>query len=560
LEALRMREWWRGGVIYQVYPRSFQDTNGDGVGDLPGIMRRLDHIASLGVDCIWLSPIQQSPQADMGYDVSDYKEVDRLFGSLDDFDSLVARAHALGLKVIMDQVLSHTSAEHPWFRESKLSRTNARADWYVWADPKKDGSPPNNWPSVFGGRAWEWNPSRGQYYFHNFLIEQPDLNFYNPAVQDAVLDVLRFWLERGVDGFRLDTVNYYFHDRQLRNNPAARRPKHLPYAVNPYDMQEHRYGKSQPENTAFLKRLRKLMDHFPGSMTVGEIGDSHIGLQLMEEYTAGRDKLHQAYTFDMLGKHFTAAHFRTKIERFFEGAPNGWPCWAFSNHDVERHVTRWAPFSRDPGELVRLAAAMLCSFRGSVCLYQGEELGLPETDLRFEELTDPPGIRFWPEYKGRDGCRTPIPWEEGEAPNGFTTGRPWLPIKPEHSALSVAGQNADQSSPLNFYRQILAFRRANPVLVEGGIEFIKTGEPVLAFRRTGADGNMLCIFNLSPDPVRVTVEDARDGTTLLPISGNAELSRNRLALGANGYAFIAEPAGSRTGVRFNRRSIKAKAG
>ena len=255
-----MREWWRGGVIYQVYPRSFQDTNGDGVGDLPGIMRRLDHIASLGVDCIWLSPITQSPQADMGYDVSDYKEVDRLFGTLEDFDNLVERAHALGLKVIMDQVLSHTSDKHPWFRESRLSRTNSRADWYVWADPRRDGTPPNNWPSVFGGRAWEWNPSRGQYYFHNFLIEQPDLNFHNPDVQDAVLDVMRFWLERGVDGFRLDTVNYYFHDRQLRNNPAARRPKHLPYAVNPYDMQEHKFAKSQPENVTFLKRVRKLLD------------------------------------------------------------------------------------------------------------------------------------------------------------------------------------------------------------------------------------------------------------------------------------------------------------
>jgi alpha-glucosidase len=553
-----MREWWRGGVIYQVYPRSFQDTNGDGIGDLPGIMRRLDHIASLGVDCIWLSPIQQSPQADMGYDVSDYKEVDRLFGTLEDFDSLVERAHALGLKVIMDQVLSHTSDQHPWFRESRLNRTNAKADWYVWADPKKDGSPPNNWPSVFGGRAWEWNPSRGQYFFHNFLAEQPDLNFHNPAVQDAVLDVMRFWLERGVDGFRLDTVNYYFHDRQLRNNPAARKPKHLPYAVNPYDMQEHRYGKSQPENVGFLRRVRKLLDEFPGTMTVGEIGDSHKGLQLMEEYTSGRDKLHQAYTFDMLGPQFTAAHFRSKIEGFFKGAPNGWPCWAFSNHDVQRHMTRWAPHSRSAADLVRQAAAMICSFRGSVCLYQGEELGLPESDINFEELTDPPGIRFWPEYKGRDGCRTPIPWDEGEQPNGFSTAKPWLPVKPAQSALNVARQETDDQSALHFYRRILAFRRAHPVLVEGGIEFIRTSEPVLAFRRTGSDGNMLCIFNLSADPVRVTVDGAPSGTEPLPLSGNAVLSRNRLGLGANGYAFIAEPAGSRFDVKFNRRA-KAKA-
>ena len=548
-----MREWWRGAVIYQVYPRSFQDSNGDGVGDLAGIMRRIDHIASLGVDCIWLSPIQQSTQADMGYDVSDYKEVDRLFGSLDDFDSLIARAHALGLKVIMDQVLSHTSSEHPWFRESKLSRTNARADWYVWADPKKDGSPPNNWPSVFGGRAWEWNPSRGQYYFHNFLIEQPDLNFHNPAVQDTVLDVMRFWLERGVDGFRLDTVNYYFHDQQLRNNPPARRPRHLPYAVNPYDMQEHRYGKSQPENVGFLKRVRALLDRFPGTMTVGEIGDSHRGLQLMEEYTSGRDKLHQAYTFDMLGNQFTAEHFRSRIEKFFQGAPNGWPCWSFSNHDVVRHATRWASHSVSANDLARQAAAMLCSFRGSVCLYQGEELGLPETDMLFEELTDPPGIRFWPEYKGRDGCRTPIPWDEGEAPNGFSSAKPWLPVKPAQSVLNVAGQEADPQSTLHFYRAMLAFRRSNPVLVDGGIEFVKVSEPVLAFRRTGAERNMFCIFNLSADPTRISLEGLPEETSPLPISGNAELSRGRLLLGPNGYAFFAEPPGSPIGVKFLRR-------
>jgi alpha-glucosidase len=549
-----MREWWRGAVIYQVYPRSFQDSNGDGIGDLQGILRRLDYLAALGVDAVWLSPIFESPQADMGYDVSDYKEVDRLFGRLDDFDSLIERAHALGLKVIMDQVLSHTSSQHPWFQESRLSRTNARADWYVWADPRRDGTPPNNWPSVFGGRAWEWNPSRGQYYFHNFLSEQPDLNFHNPQVQDAVLDVLRFWLERGVDGFRLDTVNYYFHDQQLRSNPAARRPKHLPYAVNPYDMQEHRYGKSQPENVGFLQRVRKLLDRFPGTTSVGEIGDSHRGLQLMEEYTAGRDKLHQAYTFDMLGNEFTAEHFRTRIEKFFRGAPNGWPCWAFSNHDVRRHVTRWAPYSVAPGDLARQAVAMLCSFRGSLCLYQGEELGLPETDMLFEELTDPPGIRFWPEYKGRDGCRTPIPWEEGEAPNGFTTGRPWLPVKPAQSALNVARQEADPDATLHFYRRMLAFRRDNPVLVEGGIDFIRTSEPVLALRRTGPDGNMLCLFNLSAEPAKLSLDGLPEDAAPLPISGNAELKRGRLTLGANGYAFFAEPVETPIGVRFSRRA------
>jgi alpha-glucosidase len=408
-----MQEWWRGGVIYQVYPRSFQDSNGDGIGDLPGILQRLDYIASLGVDAIWLSPFFQSPQADMGYDVSDYLDVDRLFGSLQDFDDLIERAHALGLKVIIDQVLSHTSDQHPWFRESRLSRTNARADWYVWADPKKDGSPPNNWPSVFGGRAWEWNPSRRQYYLHNFLAEQPDLNFHNPAVQDAVLDVMRFWLERGVDGFRLDTVNFYFHDEALRNNPPARRPEHLPYAVNPYDMQEHRYSKSRPDNIAFLRRIRQLLDEFPGTTSVGEVGDSHRGVELMAAYTADGDKLHMCYSFEFLDEHFSAGHFRSRIKKFFAAGADSWPCWSFSNHDVRRHISRWAGHATDHEALGRQAAALLLTLKGSVCLYQGEELGLPEADILFEELTDPPGIRFWPEYKGRDGCRTPMPWDEG---------------------------------------------------------------------------------------------------------------------------------------------------
>lgn len=538
-----MREWWRGGVIYQVYPRSFQDSDGDGIGDLPGILDRLDHVASLGVDCVWLSPIFQSPQADMGYDVSDYTQIDKLFGSLEDFDALIARAHALGLKVIVDQVLSHTSDQHPWFRESRVSRTNARADWYIWADPKKDGSPPNNWPSVFGGRAWEWNATRGQYYMHNFLAAQPDLNFHNPAVQDAVLDVMRFWLERGVDGFRLDTVNYYFHDRQLRSNPPARRPKHLPYAVNPYDMQVHKYGKSQPENLEFLKRVRKLLDQFPGTTTVGEIGDSDIGLQLMEQYTAGKDRLHMAYTFDMLSEKFSAAHFRSKIEDFFAGAPNGWPCWAFSNHDVIRHVSRWLPHSASQRAIARQAAAMLLSFRGTICLYQGEELGLPEADILFEELTDPPGIRFWPEYKGRDGCRTPMPWDAGEAPNGFTTGKPWLPVKPPHSALSVATQQDDVASTLNFYRRMIAFRQAHPALVEGGIEFFDVGEPLLAFRRQVEGQSLVCLFNLSATPIEVRLA-ASGEVRLDPISEGAELGRRALGLAANGFAILEEAAGS----------------
>lgn len=539
-----MAEWWRGGVIYQVYPRSFQDTNGDGVGDLPGILRRLDYIASLGVDCIWLSPITQSPQADMGYDVSNYIDVDPLFGTIEDFDSLIERAHALGLKVIMDQVVSHTSDEHPWFRESRLSRTNARADWYVWADPLPDGSPPNNWPAVFGGRAWEWNPTRGQYYLHNFLASQPDLNFHNRAVQDAVLDVMRFWLERGIDGFRLDTVNYYFHDRQLRSNPPAELPEHLPYAVNPYDMQEHKYSKSQPENVDFLRRVRTLLNDFPNATSVGEVGDSHRAVELMAEYTSGGDTLHMCYSFEFLGPDFSARHFRSRIEQFFKASKDGWPCWSFSNHDVPRHITRWTPFSQSPIDLGMQAAALLLSLKGSVCLYQGEELGLPETDLLFDELTDPRGIRFWPEDKGRDGCRTPMPWDAGAAPNGFTTGTPWLPVKPPQSALNVASQSGVPGSLLEFYREILPWRRALPVLSEGEIAFFETAEPVLAYERLHGNVRMICVFNLSADALVVEAAGLAEGDRLEAVSANAALDGAALTLGANGYAFIISERGS----------------
>jgi alpha-glucosidase len=545
-----MQAWWRGGVIYQIYPRSFQDTNGDGIGDLPGIMRRLDYLSKLGVDAIWLSPIVESPQEDMGYDVSNYTDVDRLFGSLEDFDALIERAHALGLKVIMDQVLSHTSDKHPWFRESRVSKTNARADWYVWVDPNKDGTPPNNWPSVFGGRAWEWNPARRQYYLHNFLTSQPDLNFHTPAVQDAVLDVLRFWLERGIDGFRFDTVNYYFHDLQLRNNPPAKRKEHLPYAVNPYDMQEHRYSKSQPENVAFLKRIRTLLDKFDDRSSVGEVGDSHKAVPLMAEYTSGGDKLHMCYSFEFLGIEFTAAHFRSRIEAFFAASKDGWPCWSFSNHDVDRHITRWAPFAESPQALGRLAAALLLSLKGSVCLYQGEELGLPQTEMLFEELTDPPGIRFWPEYKGRDGCRTPIPWDEGDAPNGFTTGKPWLPVKPPQGVLNVAHQEADPESLLAYYRRLINWRKQHASLVDGDIEFFKVAEPVLAFRRSSVSGDILCVFNLSPEALTVTL--AGSGA-LEAVSERATVTGHKLALGPNGFAFVPVPAGVEATVRFGGR-------
>ena len=530
-----MTDWWRGGVIYQVYPRSFQDSSGNGSGDLNGIIDRLDHIASLGVDAIWLSPFFTSPMEDMGYDISDYCDVDPLFGTLADFDRLVEKAHALGLKIVIDQVISHTSDRHPWFVESRSSKTNPKSDWYVWADPKPAGGPPNNWASVFGATSWEWNATRQQYYLHNFLTSQPDLNFHNPDVQDAVLDVLRFWLERGVDGFRFDTVNFYFHDQKLRSNPPKPKSRRI-LAVKPYDMQNHLYDKSQPENLDFLKRVRHLLDQFD-AMSVGEVGDEDKPIEIMAAYTEGNQRLHMAYSFEFLLATFTAEHFRSRVDGFYKGAPSGWPCWSFSNHDVIRHVSRWGEHAASREAMAKLALAMLLSFKGSVCLYQGEELGLPEAELDFDELTDPPGITFWPEYKGRDGCRTPIPWDEGAAPNGFTKGeKTWLPVKPEHSALNVAGQNADSGSMLAFYRAMLAERRASAALIAGDIRFFNTAEPVLAFRRDLGGQTILCAFNLSTEPVTARLVNA-SGARLMP-HAEAELSGQTLSLPANGFAWI----------------------
>jgi len=532
-----MTEWWRGGVIYQIYPRSFMDASGDGVGDLRGIIGKLDYVAGLGVDAVWLSPIFTSPMADMGYDVSNYTDIDPLFGTLEDFDDLVAKAHELGLKLMIDQVLSHTSDRHPWFIESKSSRTNPRADWYVWADPKDDGTPPNNWPSVFGGPAWEWNGVRRQYYLHNFLTGQPDLNFHNREVQDAILDTMAFWLDRGVDGFRFDTVNYYFHDDDLRDNPPAPLEEETPLEADPYGMQFHLYSKNRPENLDFLRRVRALMDRYPGTTTVGEVGEAHRPIEIMAEYTAGDDLLHMCYSFAMLGDAFTPEHFRGTIERFFAGAPDGWPCWSFSNHDVNRHMTRWQGHAASTLALGKLSIALLLSLRGSVCIYQGEELGLPEAELDYSELTDPPGLRFWPHNKGRDGCRTPMPWTDAEF-GGFSVTKPWLPMKSPHRVLNVDKQEADRESLLHFYRAILAYRKAHPALSKGEIAFPEVEAPLFAAVRWTEDDALVCVLNLSPNAVNVRIEGLPTALELAPVSSGATLERDSLRLAGNGFAYI----------------------
>ncbi|WP_421854492.1 alpha-glucosidase [Oricola sp.] len=506
VEALKPDpDWWRGAVIYQIYPRSFQDSNGDGIGDLAGIRQRLPYVAHLGADAIWISPFFTSPMKDFGYDISDYRGVDPMFGSLEDFRALVADAHALGLKIMIDLVMSHTSDQHPWFAESRTNRENNKSDWYVWADAKPDGSPPNNWLSIFGGSAWEWDTNRRQYYLHNFLASQPDLNFHNREVQDALLDMVRFWLELGVDGFRLDTVNFYFHAQSLANNPPlapeARNSSIAP-EVNPYNHQDHLFDKSQPDNIGFLNRFRALLDEFPAAAALGEIGDAQRGLQLLAEYTAGDDRMHMCYSFDFLSAEtITPESVRDVVNAFEEAAPDGWSCWAFSNHDVIRHASRWGAFEREPDRYLRLVAALLFSLRGSVCIYQGEELGLPEADIGFDDLQDPYGIRFWPEFKGRDGCRTPMVWSSNLPNGGFTSGKPWLPVPDIHRAMAVDMQQGREGSVYEFYKAFLAFRASHRIFAKGGLRFVDAPGEVIAFAREDGGERILCAYNLGHEPV-----------------------------------------------------------
>ncbi len=501
------KDWWRGAAIYQIYPRSFQDSNNDGIGDLAGIIHRLDYVAKLGADAIWISPFFKSPMADFGYDVSDYRDVDPMFGTLGDFDALIARAHDLGVKVLIDLVLSHTSAEHPWFRESRSSRDNAKANWYVWADAKPDGSPPNNWLSIFGGSAWEWDGERMQYYLHNFLTSQPDLNFHEPEVQEQILDVARFWLERGVDGFRLDTVNFYVHDQELRDNPPLapedRNDSTAP-AVNPYNFQNHLYDKSRPENLAFLRRFRALMEEFPAITAVGEVGEGQRGMEVQAEYTEGDDLLHMCYGFDFLsGGRLTGTRVADVLGRFDAIAPDSWACWAYSNHDVERHASRWDL----SGDAYRVYTGLLMALRGSICLYQGEELGLTEAYVGYEDLQDPYGKRFWPKFKGRDGCRTPMPWTAGASNGGFTEAKSWLPVAAEHLDLAVHEQEADPDSTLAFYRAMLAFRRDQTALRKGKLEILDADDGHLSFLRSHGNQMIFCAFNLTPEEQPLNLPD-----------------------------------------------------
>ncbi|TDL83693.1 alpha-glucosidase [Palleronia sediminis] len=518
-------DWWRGAVIYQVYPRSFQDSNDDGIGDLSGIIHRLGYLRRLGVDAIWISPFFRSPMRDFGYDISSFRDVDPMFGSMGDFEALVHQAHRLGIRVLIDLVFNHTSSEHDWFKESRSSRDNPKSDWYVWADPRPDGTPPNNWLSIFGGPAWEWDSERMQYYLHNFLTEQPDLNFHCPEVQDELLDVARFWLDKGVDGFRLDVVNFYFHDADLRDNPALPveyRNDNTAPSVNPYNFQDHLYDKTRPANLAFLQRLREVMDEYPDITSVGEIGESQRGMETQRDYTSN-GRLHMAYDFDFLSGVFPSGSRIGKVlERFGRVVTEGWACWAFSNHDTVRYPTRWG---LDDAQ-IRLYAAILMTLRGTVCLYQGEELGLGEAYVPFDELQDPYGKRFWPKFRGRDGCRTPMPWTT-EHNGGFSDGRPWLPVAIEHVEQAVSLQDRDAGSVLNFYRAFIAFRKTLPVLSKGDFTVVQADDEVLSFIRDDGETRVFVAFNLAEAPCKVALPEGdwtiRDDAPFEPVPEGCEI-------------------------------------
>ena len=484
--------WWRGASIYQIYPRSFLDSNGDGVGDLQGCIDGLDYVASLGVDAIWLSPFFTSPMKDFGYDVADFCSVDPLFGGLGDFDALLDKAHSLDLKVIIDQVYSHTSDQHQWFEESRQDRKNDKAEWYVWADPKPDGSPPNNWQSVFGGAAWSWDSRRQQYYFHNFLPSQPDLNLHNKAVQDALLEVAHFWLKRGVDGFRLDAINFAMHDPQLRDNPPAQiAGKNV---RRTFDLQKHQYNQSHADIPKFLGRVRAVTDAYEGRFTVAEIGGVDTRGE-MKFFTAGDQRLNTAYSLDFL---YAATLSKSLIEKAVNNWADGvgWPSWAFSNHDAPRVVTRWSN-GIDPQRYAKFAALLLSALRGNIFVYQGEELGLQQGEVSFERLQDPEAINNWPQTLGRDGARTPMPWRKSAPNAGFSTTEPWLPIDERHIPCAIDQQTGDEKSVLNFVRQVLQLRKSSKALRIGDLTFLPSPEGVIAFERLHETEKILCVFNVS---------------------------------------------------------------
>lgn len=533
MEKKALNHWWRGGSLYQVYPRSFQDSQNDGVGDLPGLVRRLDHIQSLNVEGLWLGPIFKSPMVDFGYDVSDYYSIDPLFGSMEDFEKLLEEAHDKKLKVVVDLVLSHTSKNHPWFLESLKDPEGPYGDYYVWSDATKENKEPNNWLSVFGGPAWTFHPDRNQYYFHNFLKEQPDLNFHNEKVQEEILNITRFWLEKGVDGFRLDACNCYFHNPNLNNNPIAHGPSPVVQDENnPYFEQAHIFDKSQPENKKFMARLRDQVDSFEDRFLLGEIFCDREE-QTTREYTAGGAPLHSAYNFSLLGNQRTDGLFQTTVSKYHSISPD--TAWCLSNHDVTRVISRWPDNMTLEGRS-KAYITLLSGLPGLVILYQGEELGLTEAYLPHELRQDPFGDNIESPYPGRDGCRTPMPWNS-EKNCGFSKGKPWLPIPDDHHRLNVEAQLGSVDSTLNFTKRLFKMRQNNETLRRGNIQFWRDDQDMIAYSRI--HGKQSFLFVASFTNKDLTIEDLTSARLVENLCSGLSLDQSsNLRLDPGAYGVI----------------------
>ena len=489
-------EWWKKAVFYQIYPRSFKDSNGDGIGDLAGIIEKLDYLndgtpASLGIDAIWFSPFFKGPEYDFGYDISDYCDIDPRFGTLEDFDRLVAGAHLRGIRVMLDLVVNHSSHEHPWFVESRSSRENPKRDWYIWRDglgPRR--RPPNNWRNNFFGPAWSWDETTEQYYLHSFLPQQPDLNWFNPEVRRAVDDVVRFWLDRGADGFRLDVAHIYCKDELFRSNPPFYRRKRvdraMPYGDREFlmnlfhifglpELQVRQYNQHHPETHRVLQGFRRTLDSYPEKTSIGEIL-SEDPRMVASYYGLAGDELHMNFYFDLTHCRWKAGAFRRCVERWEQALPaEAWPAYTFSNHDIVRAVSRYGRRGQ-ADDRARLLAMLLLTLRGTPFIYYGEEIGMREAPLPRQLLQDPVGRRWYPFHRGRDGCRTPMQWAPGPGA-GFTAGKPWLPPGPGAERYNVAVQDRDPASLLNFYRKMIRLRKEQPALLAGGYRSVVEGIP-----------------------------------------------------------------------------------
>jgi alpha-glucosidase len=484
-------DWWKSATVYQIYPRSFQDSDGTGTGDLNGIASRLGYLSeTLGIDTIWLSPIQKSPQEDFGYDISDYCAIDPLFGSMDAFKNLLAAVHERGMRLVLDGVFNHTSDQHPWFLESRRSVDSPKRLWYIWRDGSKA---PNNWGAVFGGSAWTRAPETGESYLHSFSSSQPDLNWRNPQVVDAVLESMRFWLDLGVDGFRLDVFNCYFKDESLRSNPRRVDPVGLVGGLAyPFIGQHHLYDRDQPEMESALVRMRSMADSY-GAVLVGETLDERFLYRKAAGY-CGMGKLHMAFHFGLLNAKWGAKSFHAAIRSWLDVLPeDGWPTWVLSNHDFPRQASRWG--GKDADARAGLAPLMVCCLRGTPFLYYGEELGMREARLARSQIRDPPGRRFWPLYRGRDGCRTPMQWDSSPG-SGFSRTTPWLPLGEDAGKRNVEHQLRESRSVLNAYREAIALRKTHRALAEGSITELDCSDGILSWIRETDSERLLVALNM----------------------------------------------------------------